>query len=310
MSRRISKYVAILAVHWLHVPQQIDAKDALAFVTEATGQVQVVRANGATEDASVGNQLFDEDAINVSNGSAVLIYLSGRSVTVEAGSRYAIQSGAAHSSQLLGRVMNTIAEIAGPQSEADRPVVHGMARGLSGLPGALPANSRIWDPDFSFSWDALQDVAEYEITLEDTAGNVLATQTVTGTSIQARKLPLQCGKRFVWFVQETDSFLPRSSGRSWVEIAGKDDADRIGKTLTEIDKLAAGDTKSTLKAICLYKDGLYYESERMLKEAEASRPLSSLENQLLNLVYIKMERWDRLPPPSEEESTDSGTTNQ
>lgn len=311
MWRSVPVLVVVAAVLALQIPTQAWGKEALAFVTEVNGEAQIARGSGAGEKAAVGSQLFDGDAVEVSDGNAVLIYLSGRSVEVGTGSRHAVQGGAAESSELMGRVMNTIAEIAGPQSEADRPVVHGMARDLAGLHGALPANTRILDPDFTFSWDALEDVEEYEIALEDTAGNVVATRTVTSTSIRARQLPLQSGKRFVWYVQETGSFLPRSSGRSWFEIAGKTESEKIGETLTDIDKLAAGESKATLKAISLYKEGYYYESERMLKDAEAKRPLTELESKLLNLVYVKMERWSRLPePPAEEEAGEPKTTDQ
>ena len=303
--------VTTAAVLAFLIPQQGWAEDALAFVTEVSGQADVARSNGGSEAAAVGSQLFDGDAVDVSDGAAVLIYLSGRSVQVEAGSRHVVQGGTAESSELMGRVMNTIAEIAGPQSEADRPVVHGMARDLAGLQGALPANTRISDPDFSFSWDALEDVEEYEITLEDTAGNVVATKAVMGTSMRARQLPLQAGKRLVWYVQESGSFLPRSSGRSWFEIAGKEESAALGKALADIDKVATGDARATLKAINLYNEGFYYESERMLKGAEAKRPLSELESKLLNLAYVKMERWDRLPePPAAAEGTESSTADQ
>ncbi len=307
----ITKCVVIAVMLVLQSPQQTWAQDVQAFVTEVSGQVQVARADGEVEHAAVGGQLFDGDTVDVGEGTAVLIYLSGRSVEVAADSRHTVEGGTAQSSQLMGRVMNTIAEIAGPQSDADQPVVHGMARDLAELSGALPANTRIWNPDFSFSWDALEGVEEYEITLEDTAGNVQAIIAVKGTSMQARKLPMQSGKRFVWLVQETGSFLPRSSGRSWFEIAGEEESDRIGKALAEIDTVAVGDTKSTLKAISLYNDGLYYESERLLKETESKRALSPLEGKLIKLAYIKMERWDRLPePPTEEGSPESSTTDQ
>ena len=297
----LTGFIVISTAVALQLPQQVTAQDAVAFVTEVKGKAQITRANGGSEVGAVGGQLFDGDTIDVSGGTAALIYLSGRSVEVTDGTKHVVKGISGGSSELMGRVMNTIAEIAGPQSEADRPVVHGMARDLAGLHGAMPANTQISDSDFTFKWDALEGVEEYEVTLEDTAGNVISTQIVSGTSIKARDLPLQTGKRFVWHVQETGSFLPRSSGRSWFEIAGKDDSKRVAKTLAEIEKAASNDARATLKAITLYKDGLYYEAEQLLKKAQAKRGLSTLETQLLNLAYIKMQRWDRLlPPPAKE----------
>jgi len=299
-------FIVTSTVVALQLPQQVTAQDVLAFVTEVKGKAQIVRASGGLAVGAVGGRLFDGDTIDVSGGTATLIYLSGRSVEVADGTKHVVKGISGGSYKLMGRVMNTISEIAGPQNEADRPVVHGMARDLAGLHGAMPANTQISDSDFIFKWDALEGVEEYEVTLEDTTGNVISTQMVSGTSIKARNFPLQTGKKFVWYVQETGSFLPRSSGRSWFEIASKDDSKRVAESLTKIDKAASSDARATLKAITLYKDGLYYEAEQVLKKAQAKRGLSTLETKLLNLAYIKMERWDRLLSPPEKEKEKEG----
>ena len=44
-------------------------------------------------------------------------------------------------------------------------MVHGMARDLSQLEGALPANTLVSAPDFEFTWDAMEG-AEYQVVLE------------------------------------------------------------------------------------------------------------------------------------------------
>jgi hypothetical protein len=189
----------------------------------------------------------------VTSGKAVLIYLSGRSVTVEARSIHKVTMGDAKQSDLIGRVVNTLAEIAGPQTDSDRPVVHGMARDLSGVSGALPVNSRLFNPNFKFSWDPLEDVGEYEFKLEDAHGNVLGERTVNKTEIAASEFVLELGKRYVWSVQEAGSLLPRRSGKGWVEIAEKKESEQLALTLAEIEKKSAKTNKELLKAVSLYE---------------------------------------------------------
>jgi len=275
------------------------AEEALAFVTEVKGAASIARAGGAREAAAMGSQLCAGDELSVTQGTAVLIYLSGRSVTVAKGQSHKVQKGEGRSSTLMGRVMDTLGEIAGPQGEAERPVVHGMARDLAGLTGALPANTVLSHPDFAFSWDWLEGVEEYEFTLESAKGEVLERRTVKGTQLPASELPLKPGKRYVWSVQETGTLLPRSSGKSWVKIATEAETAELRKTLQEIEKAYAGETRDLLQATNLYREGFYYEVERILVARQRQQPLSGIEGKMLMLSYVKMERWDRLPRPEE-----------
>ena len=253
--------------------------------------------------AAMGAQLFAGDAIEAADGTSALIYLSGRSVSVSAGSSHQVQREQGTRSALMGRVMVTLGEIAGPQSEAERPVVHGMARDLTGLKGALPANSRVPSPDFGFSWDALEGAAGYEFKLETADGTVLATRETTETGLTAGDLGLERGKRYVWSVKETGSFMPRSSGKSWVEIADETQETELARTLAEIDSSAAEDTRDLLKATSLYGEGFYYGAERLLKAREQTCPLTDIEAKVLAMAYVKMERWGRLPAKLAEAET-------
>lgn len=283
-----------------------EGEEALAFVTEVEGSARIVRAGGVTEAAAMGGQLFSGDAIEATEGTAVLIYLSGRSVSVSAGSKHLVAGEQEKPSALMGRVMDTLGEIAGPQSEAERPVVHGMARDLTGLNGALPANSRISTPGFDFSWDPLEGATGYEFTLETPEGTVLATRALTETGLAAGELDLERGKRYVWGVKETGSFMPRSSGKSWVEIADEKQAKELACSLAEIDSSAAADTRDLLKATSLYGEGFYFEAERVLKDREGQCALTEIEAKVLAMAYVKMERWDRLPAKLEDAETGTG----
>ena len=277
----------------------VGAQEALAFVIEVEGKATVVRQGKESEVADTGSQLFAGDALEVAEGSAELIYLSGRSAKVEAGQTHRVEEGKEPSSALVGRVMETLGEIAGPQGAGSGPVVHGMARDLAGLNGALPANCLLTHGDFSFTWDPLEEVEEYEFTLETPEGEVLATKRVESTDLAATSLALQPGKRYVWQVMETGSFLPRNSGKSWIEITATEKQEKLRKSIEEIEKLFGGDNLTMLKAAVLYEAGYHYEAERLLVGLHKKRKLSKLEQQLLMGTYAMMERWDRLPAPKE-----------
>jgi hypothetical protein len=266
--------VALLAV-LLSSPGE--ASDALAFVTEVKGKGQITH-DGSSKPAAVGGQLHAGDELAVTEGEVVLIYLSGRTVTVEAGARHQVKAGEQRDSALMGRVMDTLGEITGPQSEIDRPVVHGMARDLGGLEGALPANTLVSRTNFDFQWDPLEGVESYELTIRDDDGNVVHQQLVDGTHLSAAELELQRGKRYSWTVQESGSFVPRSSGKSWVEVVPVGQEERLGEDI-----------------------GCFFEAERVLvAQREASGTLTPPEENLLHLAYSRMERWDKLPEPEEE----------
>lgn len=271
------------------------AEGALAFVTEVKGTAAVLRAAGKVEEARVGGQLGAGDTLRVDKGKAVLIYLSGRSVAVEAGKMHAVQQETGKPSPLMGRIEDTLDEIVGPGKEGQMPVVHGMARDLAGLTGALPANSRVSSADFAFTWDLLEGVGEYEFTLESATGEVVETRRVKGNRLAAEELSLVAGRRYVWKVEETDSFLPRSSGKSWVLVAGDEDAKALRQTLKVIDEQYSGETQTLLKAAALFDGEFYYQAERLLVKLQEKRPLGGAEQRILMAAYARMGRLERLP---------------
>ena len=297
----------LIACLALAVCAPVYGAEALAFVTEIKGTAHIVRADGKKETADIGGQLYVGDSLKADKGKAVLIYLSGRSVDVAAGQTHAVRSEQAESSKLLGRVMNTLVEIAGPLDETNRPVVHGMARDLVGVTGALPANTRISKMDFLFSWDAHEEVAAYDFTLETAEGEVLVTKTVQGTQLSAADLGIKPGKRYMWEVVETESFVPHGSGKSWIEVATKEHTAQLNETFSLIEKNYSGDTATLFKATNYFREGFLFETERSMASLKEKRPLSSIENKLLMLSYLKMERWDRLSAPEKKEKEPVGT---
>ncbi len=276
---------------------EVRAEDALAFVTDVKGEATLKRADGTKEPATIGSQLFNGDEIEVTKDAAVLIYLSGRSLEVKAGESHKVQKeGTGESSALMGRLMGTLSEMAGPQSEADRPVVHGMARNI-GVTGALPTNTKVSRSDFNFTWDALEEVEVYVFTLESHDGKVLASHTVKGTEFSSKSLNLQPGVRYLWSLKEADSLMPRSSEKSWVDIASKKDAEGLGKSLKEIEKNYSGKTQLLLKATAYYEEECYYEAERTLLELKGKEDLTPTIQEMLMSLYAKMGRWELLPSP-------------
>ena len=63
---------------------------------------------GKVEEARVGGQLGAGDTLRVDKGKAVLIYLSGRSVAVEAGKTHAVQQETGKPSPLTNPAKSTL----------------------------------------------------------------------------------------------------------------------------------------------------------------------------------------------------------
>ena len=171
-----------------------------------------------------GAQLFAGDTLAAGEGSAVLIYLSGRTVEVPSGGRHPVGGEMAQAPALMGRVMETLAEVAGPRSEAQGPVVHGMARAFGAISGAMPANTRVSRTDFTFCWDPVEEAAEYAFALEDTAGRVLARKVVQGTSLSAAQVGVKAGGYYVWSVSRAGGALSTDSGKLWLQVASAADS--------------------------------------------------------------------------------------
>ena len=271
------------------------AEEAQAFVTGVKGKARIGRADGKDVATKVGNQLFVGDKLHVSEGEVILIYLSGRSEKVGAGKTHSVKKGKDKASPLMRRIKDTLGEIAGPQKDAERPVVHGMVRGFAGLTGALPANSRVSSGNFAFEWDSLEGIEEYEFTLESAKGGVLITRTVTGRRLAAEELALKPGRRYVWKVEETNTFLPRSSGKSWVLVATSEDGGALRRELDEVVGTYDEETTVMLQTAILYRGEYFFEAERVLQEVQKKRPLTEAEKRILLATYVEMKRWERLP---------------
>lgn len=271
------------------------AEEAQAFVTAVKGNARVGRVDGKEISAQVGNPLYVGDELRVGEGEVTLIYLSGRSVNVGAGKTHAVKKGKDKTSPLIGRIKDTLEEIAGPQKDAERPVVHGMVRELAGLTGALPANSRVSSDKFSFEWDLLEGVEEYEFSLESAKGEVLVRRKVTGRRLAAEELGLKRGRRYVWKVEETDTFLPRSSGKSWVLVATPEDEGVLLRELSQVGEQYDEETKVVLQTAIFYRGEFFFEAEKLLREVQGKRPLAEAEKKILRAIYVEMKRWEHLP---------------
>ena len=265
------------------------AEDALAFVTEVKGDVSIIRKDGKTDMAAVGSQLFAGDQAKVKKGKAVLIYLSGRTVEIEAGKAHKVEKEKAGGGTRMERLMGTLDEMIGAQEETDRPVVHGMARNLP-LTGATPLNTRISHTGFTFSWDALEGAESYTFTLESTDGKELATKSLQDTTLATEELGLEPGQTYVWSVV-AEFIIPHSTGKNQVEIAPTEESEALSKALKEVDEGYTGTTRSLLKAATCYKAGFLYEAQNYLMEVKGKEDVASV-NKMLQSLQGKMQRKD------------------
>jgi hypothetical protein len=301
MVLKIMRIVVCFIVLVFLTTSHADATDAVAFVAEVKGKARIGRAAGGTPDpAAVGSQLFAGDEMLVDEGQAVLIFTSGRTIKVDSGTAYKVQGGMGQAAPLISRIMDTLEEISGPQSEAEKPVVHGMARDVAGLNGALPFNTLVRGADFTFSWDQLDGVESYEFTLKDENGELVARQPVAAAELAAKGFNLKRGKRYHWSVKEIADFLPRSSGEAWIQIDSAQDSEALKKELSQLEADYNGEALELLALTVLFKHGYFYEVERSLIQRQAQRSLSKLERRMLMTSYAQMQRLERLPQPEKE----------
>ena len=287
----LRNYAAILLgiMSPLLLMSEARAEDALAFVTEVNGKVNVIRADGKAEQASVGSQLFVGDQTKVTEGKAVLIYLSGRTVEIDAGKSHKVVKEQTGGGTRMERLMGTLDEMIGAQEETDRPVVHGMARNLP-LTGASPLNTRISHTRFTFSWDGLEGADSYTFALETTDGKKLATKSLQDTTLSTETLGLEPGKTYVWSVV-AEFIIPHSTGKNQVEIASAEESTALQAALKEVDEGYTGTTKSLLKAATCYKHGFLFEAQNYVMEVKGKEDVASV-NTMLQSLQGKMQRKD------------------
>jgi hypothetical protein len=260
------------------------AGEELAFVTEVKGKAEVGRKGGVAEPAVVGSRLFAGDALRALQGEAALIYLSGRTVRLPEGQEHLVTAEKEQAASLVLRLKETLDEI----DQGQGPTVHGMARDLGRISGAIPANTWLHRGDFTFSWDSVEGVEEYEFTLETSEGKVLRRELVKGNRLPAAGLTLEKGRRYIWSVRDLAGFMPRTTGSLWIELAGEKAAAELDSTLAAVEKTYQGQTQSLLQATVLYKGGFYFEACSALAAQQVKRELSAAEKSLLDKARSRM----------------------
>ena len=264
----------------------VRADEALAFATEVKGSVAIQRADGKQDTATVGSQLYSGDLIKATEGTAVVVYLSGRSVTVKAGTSHKVQKADAGASKRMERLMGTLGEMIGARAETERPVVHGMARSLP-LTGSAPANTKISSTDFTFSWDGLEGAESYTFSLASEDGKELASRSVQDTVLEAETLGLTPGKAYVWTVT-AEFIIPHSTGKNHLQIASLDEAAALAEAFQEIEETHTGTTQTLLRAAACYNGGYLYEAQAILSTLKGQDDLASV-NKMLQLLQAKMQ---------------------
>ena len=268
-------------------PVLTHAGNELAFVTEVKGKAEIKTEAGAVEPAAVGSRLFAGDELRALKGEVALIYLSGRMVKVAEGGKHVAAAEKEEAAPLVLRLKETLDEI--DQSDGQAPTVHGMARGLGQITGAIPANTWISNSEFSFSWDSLEGVDKYEFTLETSEGKVLRREMVKGNNLPAAGMDLEKGRRYMWSVGHQSGFMTRTTGTHWIELAGEKAVEELTTALREIARSYQGQTQSLLQATVLYKAGVYFEACSTLAAQQVRRELSPAEKSLLSKARAKME---------------------
>ncbi|MCC7261842.1 MAG: hypothetical protein IT369_04880 [Candidatus Latescibacteria bacterium] len=271
----------------LGVPGLCLAGNELAFVTEVKGKAEIKRQAGETETAVVGSRLFAGDVLRALKGDVALIYLSGRMVKLAEGEQHLGAAEKEAATSLVIRLKETLDEI--DQAGGQGPTVHGMARGLGQITGAIPANTWLSNSDFAFSWDSLEGVHQYQFTLETSEGKVLRREMVKGNRLPAAGMELEKGRRYLWSASDPGGFMPRTTGALWIELAGEKAVGELTTTLNGIAQIYQGQTQSLLQATVLYKAGFYFEACSALAGQQIKRELSPAEKSLLDKARAKME---------------------
>lgn len=261
-----------------------------ALVAGVSGSVRLARAGGPSSPARVGVPLYLGDSVVVSAGTAEVIEISGRLVTVFDSAAYVARVPSANAAGLLNRIGDTVAEIVGPQDDADRPVVHGMARELEQLAGARPAATKVRGTEFRFEWEAPAGVSQFDFTLKRD-GAVVARQRLTSPGVDAAAMALGPGV-YHWQAEAVGPIVRVSTGRRWVQVVDADEAKRIEGALARVRDRFQGPAATLMVGLALFAEGCLDEAARVT----AAAGLPALADSVHQAALARMSR--DVPPPS------------
>ena len=292
MRRQLALVAVPLFALTVHTP--LAAADAIAFVSEARGEAVITHIDDTAERAVVGSQLFPGDKLKVARGETVLVYLSGQTEKIGPGPVHVVSAEASAASPLIARLSTTLQEMSATTDNADAPTVHGMARDL-GIAGASPADTKLLNGDFAFTWDALKGIDEYIVSVTPTGvGGQEHVTIARGATVQASLFSLVAGKRYTWTVKGKDALIGGSSRSMWFEIASPAELESIGKGVKAIEASSDGPTAALLTATLYYDRGYFRAAQLTLQSIAQSPGMKLAAKRLLRSVEARMQP----PPPS------------
>ncbi|MBI5428620.1 MAG: hypothetical protein HZA02_10150 [Nitrospinae bacterium] len=262
-------------------------------VVSVKGKVEIV-SKGKTLAAKSGSVLELGDTIKSLDGSATVLYASGRIIAV--GNRetftVAADEGAAQPRQnLAARVLAAVKETA---QKGSSPSVSGMVRGGSEIVLSHPRNSFVFSRELQFHWTGLAGSEEPEISIISGKPRFrysFKAKPDAGPVLLPKDAPaLEPGRKYYWKVEGWDPVHANvlSSSLAWFALLAPDAEQKVADEMAEIDRLREIDdgAKKFLKATLAYSYGLYHRSLEILRDSPEKD--DGMKN-LLRAVQTEME---------------------
>lgn len=272
-------------------------------VVSVKGKVEIV-SKGKTLAAKSGSVLEPGDVIKSVDGSATILYASGRTMTVKNRETVSVapDEGAAPSGQnLAARLLAAIKETSQKENAPAAhgmvrggPSVHGMVRGETEIVLSHPRNSFILAHELQFKWTGLAGSEEPEISIISGKPRFrysFKAKPDAGLAPLPKDAPaLEPGRKYYWKVEEWDAVRSNvlSSNLAWFALLAPDAAQKLTGEMAEIDRMREldDDAKKFLKASLAFSYGLYHRSLEILRDSPEGD--NGIKN-LLRAVQTEME---------------------
>lgn len=249
------------------------AQDPVAMVVRVSGSVQVRRAGGASEAATVGMRLMSGDRLEVGSGAqAVILYVSGRRETVTQSLAIAAPEQAQRAG-VFDRTVSTLNAVASSDAR-QQPNRQGMIRPIAGAPTLMAPRNEILVADLrpTFTWSAVPGASSYVIQIRSADGLTRKRFSVgsdTTWTMPASGSPLQPGVAYVWTVGTNQGRVGEE--QRFATLSGEQYA-AIADGMAELRAAGLDPWSDGLfLAALIYRDGgLFYEADRALRQLEVN----------------------------------------
>lgn len=259
----------------LFAPLGATADEPAAVVMSVSGEVIVLRVDGAQEPASFGADLSAGDEIRTGEASSAdVMFASGQSIHLGAGSQITI-AGEARSAGGGGGDGNNFGSakrfLQLKESRGTSSVASLRSAGdAAALRAVAPCQSAVLGGQPLFRWHAPDDAGELALTVYNDAGEHWKTTVNDASEFEypADAPTLEPGVSYSWTLESEDPlrFPPLRAPASFFEIATEETAGKVEKALA-----AVGSSDLSESARAFLRASIYYEHGLLAHAIEETR---------------------------------------